>query len=341
MTAKSSETVDSLKERDSYDLNVIKRELPISSLVRKFMLDSLIGTKVCCIASFRYTKNDMCQRCVVPSSRGFQVGTLTNTHTQKKTFESSWWNKSCSICLPLASMASCMLCLNAWTAVVTSVGSKLAIVWQIPALRESTFLWLVLQASSSSLPPQVVVTGVAVRAVGGLHISWPEVWHSPQQQWLHPLGLVWWCRVLLEYVLPATSHSLHPQRHSILQDLCVDLVVGLEANWEEVRWHHILFWGDHTQHHDGHWLLALEDHWDICSIQEDPPAVLAIVSAVHIEELLIREEPDVATSWLQWRDESTLCSLCTAMRTCLTLKWKDVVTDGSWHSPHTHPLSLG
>ena len=89
-------------------------------------------------------------------------------------------------------------------------------------------------------PPQVVVAGVQIRAVGRLHAGWPEVRHGSQQ--LDFLGLMGWGRVLLEGELSATSHLLHPGNHRVLQNPPVDLLTDLQAHREEVWWHDVPLW---------------------------------------------------------------------------------------------------
>jgi len=66
-----------------------------------------------------------------------------------------------------------------------------------------------------------------------------------------------------------------------------------------MRGHHITITADHPQDHHGGRLLAPEDHGDLRSLLTDPPVILSVDWLVHGEELLIREERQVALSSLE------------------------------------------
>ena len=104
-------------------------------------------------------------------------------------------------------------------------------------------------------------------------------------------------RVLLEGVgTAAGGHGVHPWLHLLLQDLAVDVLVGLLSLPEKVGLHDVPIGEHDAQAHDDSWVLGLEDHGHISDVPADPPVVLAVPGLVHSEDILITEKPDVAAS---------------------------------------------
>ncbi len=136
-------------------------------------------------------------------------------------------------------------------------------------------------------PPQIVVTGIQVWAVGRLLLTLPEVWHCSQQPRLNLLASVCRCSILLEGVPVSPGHPVHSGNHHILQDIQVHFLVDLQAHGEEVRQHDVPIGGDHPEDHHCGWVLGPEDHGDVCWVLADPSGVLSVVLFVHIEQLLV------------------------------------------------------